>query len=82
MRLAIGYRSQTATITVSDTGVGIDPEDAGRVFEPFERGAKPEALATPGLGLGLTITKMLVELMGGDIRLESRPGRAPPSVSA
>ncbi|BBE72879.1 ATP-binding protein [Oharaeibacter diazotrophicus] len=72
--LSVAYRSQTATITVADTGVGIDPEDAARVFEPFERGARPEALAVPGLGLGLTITKMLVELMGGDIRLTSRPG--------
>ncbi|WP_181706252.1 hybrid sensor histidine kinase/response regulator [Chthonobacter rhizosphaerae] len=71
--LRVAYRSQIATITVEDSGIGIPEEDLARVFEPFERGAQARAQAAPGLGLGLTITKMLVELMGGEIALESGP---------
>ncbi|BCP51791.1 hybrid sensor histidine kinase/response regulator [Kaistia sp. 32K] len=70
----LAYRSQIATLTVEDTGPGIAAEDLDRIFEPFERGSGAQALAAPGTGLGLTITKMLAQLMGGDIRLTSRPG--------
>ncbi|WP_026784650.1 hybrid sensor histidine kinase/response regulator [Pleomorphomonas koreensis] len=71
--LAVDYRNQVATITVSDTGPGIPPEDQARVFQAFERGR--EAGSTPGLGLGLTITRLLVQTLGGDIGLRSEPGR-------
>jgi signal transduction histidine kinase/CheY-like chemotaxis protein len=70
----IAYRSQIATLVVEDTGRGIRPEDLARVFEPFERGGHPAAQAAPGLGLGLTITKLLTELMGGDIGVRSALG--------
>ncbi|WP_075216858.1 ATP-binding protein [Mongoliimonas terrestris] len=71
--LRLAYRSQIATLSVEDSGIGIPPDDLARVYEPFERGSEARAQATPGLGLGLTITKMLVELMGGDINAESGP---------
>ncbi len=74
VRLAVGYRNQIATVTVEDSGVGIAAEDIGRIFEPFERIAPRVGQAPPGLGLGLTITKLLADLMGGDIRVESTPG--------
>lgn len=70
----VAYRSQIATLTVEDTGPGIAAEDLDRIFEPFERGNGAQALAAPGTGLGLTITKMLAQLMGGDIQLTSSPG--------
>jgi CheY-like chemotaxis protein/anti-sigma regulatory factor (Ser/Thr protein kinase) len=70
--LSVAYRTQTATFTVSDTGVGIGPGELERVFEPFERGAASGE--TPGLGLGLTITRLLVEIMGGEITVASMRG--------
>jgi len=70
---AVDYRNQVATITVSDTGPGIPPEDQARVFQAFERGS--EAGGAPGLGLGLTITRLLSQTLGGDVSLESEPGR-------
>jgi CheY-like chemotaxis protein len=63
-----------ATIAVADTGPGIPGEDLKRIFEPFERGADLAARAVPGLGLGLTITKLLAELMGGEVAVSSTPG--------
>ena len=71
----IHYRNMFAEIKVSDTGAGIDPEDQVRIFEPFERVQQPNGAAVPGIGLGLTITKMLVQVMGGQIDLTSEPGR-------
>lgn len=59
-------------ISVSDTGIGIAPEDQTRVFERFERG-DPNARAS-GTGLGLALVKSLVELHGGSVELDSTPG--------
>ncbi|MDQ0473012.1 ATP-binding protein [Labrys wisconsinensis] len=72
--LRVLHRNQVATFTVADSGVGIPAADLERVFEPFERGAHAGS-RTPGLGLGLTITRLLVQIMGGEIRLTSEPGR-------
>ena len=71
--LKVDYRNQLASFSVIDTGIGIAPEDAQRIFTPFERvgGAAAER---PGVGLGLAITQALVHIMGGDISLESTPG--------
>ncbi|HEX4768747.1 MAG TPA: response regulator, partial [Lichenihabitans sp.] len=72
--LDIGYRNQIATLDVSDSGPGIDPANRKTIFEPFDRGPITGSEAVPGLGLGLTITKLLAELMGGEITLSSTPG--------
>ncbi|MBN9000139.1 MAG: response regulator, partial [Rhizobiales bacterium] len=72
--LRIGYRSQIATLSVEDTGPGIPAEDIDRIFEPFERGSGAAVKTAPGTGLGLTITKMLAQLMGGDLSVTSVPG--------
>ncbi len=71
--LKVAYRNELATFTVIDTGIGIAPEDAQRIFAPFERAGGP-AGERPGVGLGLAITQALVHIMGGEIRLESTPG--------
>lgn len=71
--LRVAYRNELATFTVIDTGIGIAPEDAGRIFAPFER-AGGAAAERPGAGLGLAITQALVHIMGGDIGLESAQG--------
>jgi signal transduction histidine kinase/CheY-like chemotaxis protein len=58
---------------VEDNGVGIALADQMRIFEPFSRGAGGER--QPGVGLGLAIARQLVRAMGGDIELDSEPGR-------
>jgi len=56
-----------AVLEVEDEGPGIAPEDAGRLFEPFQRGG---GRLPPGLGLGLYVARRLVEAHGGSIRVE------------
>ena len=64
---------QHLLIEVEDSGPGISLEDQGRVFKPFVQLA--EAAEQKGTGLGLTITKQFVELMGGRIAVDSTPGK-------
>ena len=61
-------------IAVADTGIGIASDDQERIFEPFRRGEASVSRAHEGTGLGLTITKRLVELSGGRLTLESQIG--------
>jgi signal transduction histidine kinase/ActR/RegA family two-component response regulator len=60
-------------VTVSDTGVGILPEDQERIFDSFQQGGR-SASKVEGTGLGLTLTKRIVELHGGRLWLVSDPG--------
>jgi signal transduction histidine kinase/CheY-like chemotaxis protein/purine-cytosine permease-like protein len=71
--IRIRCRNQVADFDVHDSGQGIPPADVERIFEPFERGSQTAASA-PGIGLGLTITKLLTEIMGGEISVSSTPG--------
>ncbi|UYO00815.1 MAG: response regulator [Devosia sp.] len=75
VRFEVGYRMQVATFTVEDTGSGIGAEDLPHIFEPFVRGEAEKNRFTPGLGLGLTITKLLTETLGGEISVTSEPGQ-------
>lgn len=63
--------SETATVAVHDTGVGIDPGDLERVFEPFAQTEDGVQRSAGGLGLGLPIVKGLVEAHGGEIEARS-----------
>lgn len=72
--LSVRYRSEVAEIEVSDTGIGVPPQDLERIFEPFERGRSPAVRSAPGTGLGLTITKLLTQIMGGEILVQSKVG--------
>ncbi|TXC71062.1 response regulator [Sphingomonas ginsenosidivorax] len=72
--LSVRYRSQVADIAVSDTGIGIAPDDLERVFAPFDRGSSAEAQLQPGIGLGLAITRVLANVLGGDLGVTSTPG--------
>jgi signal transduction histidine kinase/CheY-like chemotaxis protein len=74
MSLSVSYRNQVAVFTISDTGVGISPLDAERIFEPFERIRTSSLPHIQGTGLGLTISKLLTEIMGGEIMLSSEVG--------
>ncbi len=61
-------------VEVEDTGEGFPAADAARLFEPFERGASRERTRAAGIGLGLAISRRLVDWMGGTIEAESAPG--------
>lgn len=63
------------TITVSDQGPGIDVSDSERIWDPFVQAESPDTRHYEGTGLGLPITKYLVELHGGTIRMESEKGK-------
>ncbi|AXS42120.1 ATP-binding protein [Breoghania sp. L-A4] len=73
--LTVGYRSQVAQFIVTDTGRGISEKSLTQIFEPFARGDEEEHKRVPGLGLGLTITRLLAETLGGDIKVTSEPGQ-------
>ena len=60
-------------ITVSDTGIGIKPEDLQRIFEPFEQSDSTSTRKHEGTGLGLSLSRMMAELHGGTIWAESPP---------
>ncbi|MCU1567445.1 MAG: histidine kinase [Pseudarthrobacter sp.] len=59
---------------ISDTGMGMTPEDASEVFAKFFRTSNVRRTAIPGVGLGLPISKAIVEAHGGTIEVESAPG--------
>ena len=60
-----------AVFEIEDTGPGIAPQDIERIFEPFSRGASAASAPSGGTGLGLTIAKMLTDLMGGEMAVQS-----------
>ncbi len=62
-------------IRVKDNGIGMSPEFAEHVFQPFERERSSTVAKTQGTGLGMTISKKIVDLMGGEIRLVSAQGK-------
>lgn len=68
------YREGTELmVTVTDTGIGVPPEDQERIFESFQQGRRG-APKEEGTGLGLTLSRRIVQLFGGRMWLESTPG--------
>ncbi|WP_273490315.1 ATP-binding protein [Roseateles chitosanitabidus] len=76
--LRVRHGREMATLEIEDTGPGMDAAELARIFEPFARGVSASSArggsAAPGAGLGLTIAKMLTELMGGEMSATSTPG--------
>lgn len=70
----VRYAREIAQIDITDTGPGIAQEELDKVFEPFARGSSAAGSSASGTGLGLTISKMLTDLMGGEMRVQSAPG--------
>ncbi len=69
VRVEVGREADNVTLSVTDTGAGIEPELAARAFERFSRAA-----GSPGSGLGLPIVRELVRAHGGEVELRSQPG--------
>ncbi|MDR7333298.1 ATP-binding protein [Roseateles asaccharophilus] len=65
----------TLRFEVSDTGPGVDPETAARLFSAFEQGEASTARRHGGTGLGLAITRRIAEMMGGEVGVDSQPGQ-------
>ena len=74
VELSLLSGDHVATITVADTGVGIDPAEAARIFEPFVRLDAARGRETGGSGLGLAIARSIVIAHGGTLTVDSRPG--------
>ena len=67
----VSHAREMALFEIEDTGPGIAAAEIGHVFEPFARGSEAGAAASGGTGLGLTIGKMLTDLMGGEMTVTS-----------
>ena len=72
--LRIDHSREVARFEVADSGIGIAEQDLERIFLPFERGSAGRRSGEPGTGLGLTITHLLTQLMGGELTVKSTPG--------
>ena len=72
--LRLDHRREVARFEVIDTGIGIAAQDQERIFLPFERGSAGRRTGDAGTGLGLTITHLLTQLMGGELTVKSAPG--------
>jgi two-component system phosphate regulon sensor histidine kinase PhoR len=68
-------QESSVSISVIDEGPGIPESERGKIFQAFYRCADVVNRKTPGTGLGLTITRAIVEALGGRIRVESGPGQ-------
>lgn len=73
VRLAAG--PDAATLAVADRGIGLEPGDRERIFEPFVRSERAAARAPSGVGLGLRIVRHIMDAHGGRVEVESEPGR-------
>ena len=71
----IKYARELAHIEVEDTGPGIPESEYQKIFEPFSRGSAANQVNIGGTGLGLTISKLLAELMGGELTFKSELGK-------
>jgi heavy metal sensor kinase len=73
LRLAVHARE--AVLEIADSGPGLEPGTAARVFDRFYRGENPADAGVAGVGLGLAIAKWAVEVNGGRLTVDSRPGQ-------
>jgi signal transduction histidine kinase len=75
VRISLATDGDSAVFTIMDTGIGIAPENIGRIFEPFWQVDRARRTDGGGTGLGLSVVHRLVQLLGGQVRVESEPGR-------
>ena len=76
VRVVVRVEGDTLVVAVSDTGVGVSPEDQERIFNSFQQlGRSDDEIRQEGSGLGLALSRRLVERHGGTLTVESVPGR-------
>jgi len=75
IKFRIRYARELAHLEIQDTGPGISKSEYQKIFEPFARGRAANAVNVGGTGLGLTISKLLTELMGGELTFNSVEGK-------
>src|SRR5207249_1359750 len=68
-------QASTITFTVTDTGIGMTPEQMGRLFRAFTQADDSTSRRYGGTGLGLALTKRFCQIMGGDVTVASLPGK-------
>ena len=68
-------RDYWVTVAVTDTGIGMTPEQMSKLFQEFSQASSTTASKYGGTGLGLAISRRFCQMMGGDITVESAPGR-------
>ncbi|MDP3086096.1 MAG: ATP-binding protein, partial [Rubrivivax sp.] len=73
--LRVQHQRDMARFEIEDSGPGMTADELARVFEPFERGSAASGMSAGSTGLGLTIARMLTELMGGELTVRSTPGQ-------
>lgn len=74
VELRLEFVDDQHKLTIKDTGPGIEPEDIGRIFQPFEQLEGTRRKHLPGVGLGLALVQDMVTLLGGHVELKSEPG--------
>ena len=75
VHVTAAYDAGTWRVDVADAGIGIPPEEAGQLFSRFVRASNARTAGLPGTGLGLSIVKVLVEMHGGHVEVDSTLGR-------
>jgi signal transduction histidine kinase len=75
--ITVDARQEDGSISISvvDTGIGMTPEQMGKLFQEFSQASSATASRYGGTGLGLAISRRFCQMMGGDITVESEPGR-------
>jgi signal transduction histidine kinase len=73
--VTVGHDSRNLTLSVSDTGIGMEPDQIPRLFEKFTQADASTTRRYGGTGLGLSICRELIELMGGNFVVTSEPGK-------
>lgn len=77
--LSLREEEESVTLTVRDTGIGIPKDKQGMIFERFAQASRAVDSNMKGSGIGLSLCRDIVTLHHGEISVDSRPAKAPPS---